>query len=127
MSTPIKPATPTTAARKSRASRAADQLAAAPKPTVTPKPAPKPAAATPVKVTKAAAPSLRSFQNALGAAVIANAEKFAETYRIPKDSPMSREDILVAVGKWMSYVPGAWPTDSKLPMISAGGRRNKSA
>jgi hypothetical protein len=82
------------------------------------------ASKTPAKVTKAAAvktPSTREYRKLLGAAVIKNAADFALKYRMPKGTPMSREDVLIQVGSWMSYVPGDF--DSRLPMITVGGRR----
>ena len=92
-------------------------------PNATAKPATvKPAAAKPVKIATPKAPSIRSFRHMLGAAVIKNAADFALKYKMPKDSPMTREDLLAQVGAWMSYVPGDF--DPRFPMITAGGRRN---
>jgi hypothetical protein len=93
-----------------------------------PKTSPKtPAAAKPAKVAKTpAAPSLRSFKQTLGTALIANAAKFAQTYKLPKDCPMSREEIVAQVMTWSAYVPAPFPEGVPVPYGSFGGRRNKA-
>jgi hypothetical protein len=46
----------------------------------------------PTKVAKIAAPSQRAFKRALGMALIANAAKFAQAYRMQKDCPIEPQE-----------------------------------
>lgn len=87
----------------------------------------QPVAAKVTKIAKKPEPSPRSSKQSLGTALIANAAKFAASYRMPKDCPMTREEIVAQALTWSVYVPAPFPEGVPVLSGSFGGRRNKSA